>query len=1482
MRPVVRETVRWICRARRAAVALSAGLLVALVPAVAAAPAQALGTGSQIQVAGLTVDHEAGPLAVDDPAPMLAWQLGGSGRGILQSAYEVSVASSTQLLDADQPDLWDSGRVASDESTGIAYDGSALDHGERAWWKVRVWDQHGQVSGWSDPGWWEAGLGTDGWQGRWIGGPRRPSAITLADADWIWTTGSTNTNDLPAGSAYFRKTFMVPTDRAVTSARIVLTADDRFDLHVNGELVGSTPTGATWQAGQVFDVTGLVGAGANTLAIKATNTSVGYSGVVAKLLVEFADGDPTAIVTNSSWLTSLSGPEGWQDGGFDAATWTSAADFGAYSTIGPWSNGVKVPSGGFGFDGARWIWATGSESDQQGNKIPAGTAYFRKTFTVPTDRTLTSAKLVAAADDSFSLSVNGSVVGGTPRGAQWDAGQLYEVADRLTGGANTLAIEATNATVGYSGAILKLLLTFDSGEPITIVTDGSWLSSKTEADAWTSAGFDDSAWTAAADFGAYGIGPWNQRLVLPEDEPAPLLRTGFQARAGLERARLYVAGAGFQAAQLNGAPVSDHVMEPATSDYDKRILYVAYDVTDQIAQGDNALGLELGRGFYGLTTPNVWNLDTAPWHSDPKVLAQLELEYQDGSTQVVTTGPGWRTVAGPTRSDSVYAGETYDARLERPGWTTAGYDDSSWTAAPLVTAPRGALEPQTEQPVTVTGSVAAVAVTEPSPEVYLVDFGQTVSGWVELRGSGPAGRKVTLSYAQQLSADGQVNLEQGYVGGGRFQRDEYVFKGAGTERWQARFSQKSFRYVQVEGLDAPPPLDMLVAKEVRTSAEQTGDFSSSNETLNQIHAMVVRSLEHHMLGIPAVDAMYEKIGWTADGQLNTPGFASNFDAHNFLAKWLDDIADTQTADGGIGDIAPTGGWGRPSGAVEWSAAYPIVTWELYTRYGDRRVLQEQFDGIVRYLDHELGRRDGAGLAAPGRGDWLPPGSADEDKRLPATAYLYRVVTIGAQAAQVLGRTAEAARFTATAQDLKDRFNATFLDTSAGVYRTSSDNGYRQTSNALALEYGLVPDEYRDAVASSLAADVRNRDDHLDTGTLGTAVLLPALTHGGHQDEALAVSSQRTYPSWGFWLENGADTLWETWTVEDSRQGRPSGHDHYLFGGIEPWFFEQLAGIRSVEPGYRRIAVEPAISDQLTWVKGTVGTVRGPVSVDWKKDGAGSSGTLVVPGNATAELRVPVPEGYVLTEAGRPVGEIAGVAQTSPGVFAVGSGSYSFVVMREADLPGGGDPGGDPGAGGPGVPPVVRATVTAAAPAVRYYQRARISVSVTAPKVTPTGTVQVFERGVVVGRATLARGRATVTLAASLKKTLTMGKHTLQVVYVPARGSGVTAPGPVPVTVKVGKGLAKVKVVKTKKLRRGAHATVWVRVSPLGVYTPKKGKVTVKVGKALVGRARVKKTGSRWLAKVRTKVLRRTGKISIAVKGDRLANQKIVTRYKVRR
>ncbi|NYE18038.1 alpha-L-rhamnosidase [Microbacterium immunditiarum] len=967
-------------------------------------------------------------------------------------------------------------------------------------------------------------------------------------------------------------------------------------------------------------------------------------------------------------------PSAWSDAG-----WWERGLGDAWE--GAWIGGPQLPAETLTFAGARWIGAPGTVAGN--DSMPAGDQCIRKEFDVPADRELERARMLITVDERYALSLNGDPVGSTPEGGGWHIAQVLDLTDHIRAGKNALSILATNAKRSPAAAIGKLVLEFYDAEPIVVATDSTWVSAATAQAGWTGVEFDDSGWPAVADLGSYGIEPWGAGAALPESNaPAPLLRTAFEVGSDLVRGRLYVAAAGYQIGTINGKPVSGHVLEPATTDYDESVMYVPYDVTDLLDAGSNVLAFELGRGFFGLNTANVWNLHRASWHGEPSVRADLVLEYADGSRQKVLTGPDWRVSAGPTRTDSVYAGETYDARFAQQGWATRDFDDSHWALASVVDGPRGSLTPQLVQPIEVVESSPAVVVTESRPGEYIVDFGRTMSGWVEMSGSGDAGRTVRIEYGQQLRPDGTLDLEQGYVKGGRFQRDEYVFSGTQTERWQPRFSQKSFRYIQIGGLDAAPPLEMFVAKGVRTAAEQTGTFTSSNPLYGRIHDIVVRSLGHHMLGIPAVDPMYEKIGWTADGHLNTPGFALNFDSRNFLAKWLDDLEQSQHQDGSLQVIAPTGGWGD-SNAPDWTMAYPIVMWELWERFGDRAALSDHIEGVLRYLDSELAKLDQEGLASTVLGDWLPPGDtpASEDRRLPASAYVYRGLHIGIAAAHTLERTADEARLTEAAATLRHNFNSKFFDAEEQIYRTASDSGYRQTSNALSLAFGLVPEESRAAVAEALAANVRANDNHLDTGTLGTAVLLQVLMDTGHAAEAHAIAGQRTYPSWGYWIENGADTLWETWTLTHSGQGRPPGRDHYLFGSIDPWFYESLAGIKPLEPGYSHTLIAPAVSPLLPHVAATVHSVRGAISVDWSLDDAGSAGMVVVPGNATAELHLPVPDGFEVTENGQ--AQIDGVEQLKPGVYRLGSGSYDLAVRRIGGNPGDDERGTDPGTGQPG-------------------------------------------------------------------------------------------------------------------------------------------------------------------------------------------------------
>jgi alpha-L-rhamnosidase len=782
-----------------------------------------------------------------------------------------------------------------------------------------------------------------------------------------------------------------------------------------------------------------------------------------------------------------------------------------------------------------------------------------------------------------------------------------------------------------------------------------------------------SAWSSPEwwEMGLLSPADWVARWIgyPPQDEthgsPAPLLRHPFNVDKPVEQARLYVAGVGYYELELNGQRVGDHVLDPACTDYAKRVLYVTHDITPMLRPGNNALGAELGRGFFGLTTSTAWDWTKAPWHGAPRLLLQLEIAFVDGTRQVVATGPEWRSTDGPTRSDSIYAGETYDARAEPQGWSLPGFDDTAWHSATEMDAPTGRLTAQSLEPIKAFETVDTVRMTQPRAGVYVFDMGRTLGGWTNLRVAGTQGTRLTLKYSQQLKPDGTVDLDQGYVHGGRFQTDEYILRGAGEETWHPRFSHKSFRYVELTGMEPSPAPDMLRGQEVRSALPSAANFSCSSELYNQIHAMVRRSLGHHLLGIPAVDVMYEKIGWTADAQLNVPSMALNYDAQRFLSKWMDDIADSQTNQGNIPLIVPSSGWSYDAKGPEWKSAYPIVMWELYRRYGDRRVLDDHYDGVRRYVAWEMARLDASGLATTDLGDWLAPGGytqPPEDARLTATAYLYRDLRILASAAAAIGRTADISELDRHADELCRRFNTTFLDRARGLYRTGTDPGYRQCSNAIALAFELTPPEFRQRVATSLVADIHARGNHLNTGALGTAVLLPVLTEAGYADVAHAVASQQTFPSWGFWLANGADTLWETWELHQNGQGRPPSRDHYIFGSIDAWFYEQILGITPVTPGYATIGIKPDIDGPLEWAKGSIDTVRGRVGVEWKKRPGGEWDLAVdVPANTSADIHVPPTSGHTIRERGMAISKALGTNTLGSSVYRVGSGRYEFTT-----------------------------------------------------------------------------------------------------------------------------------------------------------------------------------------------------------------------------
>ncbi|MFI7066306.1 family 78 glycoside hydrolase catalytic domain [Kribbella sp. NPDC050124] len=695
---------------------------------------------------------------------------------------------------------------------------------------------------------------------------------------------------------------------------------------------------------------------------------------------------------------------------------------------------------------------------------------------------------------------------------------------------------------------------------------------------------------------------------------ANMLRKSFTADGTVTRARLYASGLGYADLRLNGRSVSDAVLDPGFTDYDHTVLYVIHDVTELVQSGDNVVGAELGRGFFGLTTPNAWRWHQTPWTVEPQLLARLVIEYDDGRSVEVVSDESWRVTGGPTVSDDLYTGETYDARRALPGWDTVSFDDSSWHAAVVVDAPKGKLVAQAHEPIRVIETVEPVDVTEVRPGVWIADFGRTTAGWTKLAVTAEAGTVITLTHGETV-ADGNVVAVNVHVESDRIQRDEYIAAGKGVEEWEPRFSYKGFRYVQIEGTSTRP--DVLM-REVHSDVRTVTRFTSAQSSYEQFDRAMRRTILNNLHGIPTDTPFMEKNGWTGDAQVGGPTMLASLDLARFFTKWLGDIRDSQAESGQLPVIVPSSGWGFTdlSPATEWPTVYPFLLRELYRTYGDERLLREHWDSLTRYLSWELDRVED-GLSVSVLGDWLPPGfgsgPAPEDRRLTGTAYLYRAIIAAAEIGDLIGKPHE---YRKAAVELKDGLNRAFLDREAAVYKSGEDPDYRQTSNAVPLAFGIVPEELAERVAANLAADVEARGFHLNTGCLGVGVLLPVLTAHGYADAATKVALQRSYPSWGYWFDLGADTMWEKWE-EDSRS-----RNHYFQGTVVQWVYENVAGLRNLDAGWERILVRPDARGQVDSAAIHTETIRGRVSVAWKQVSRVLSLDVQVPVGVTAEVHVP--------------------------------------------------------------------------------------------------------------------------------------------------------------------------------------------------------------------------------------------------------------------
>ena len=708
--------------------------------------------------------------------------------------------------------------------------------------------------------------------------------------------------------------------------------------------------------------------------------------------------------------------------------------------------------------------------------------------------------------------------------------------------------------------------------------------------------------------------------------PNPLLRKEFALDSEVESARLHISGLGYNESYLNGERISDEVLDPATTDYEETVLFSTYDVTDHLDQGDNAIGIALGRGRLGEPLVNTWYWHDTPYWSDPELLLQLNVTFADGSTTSIVSDESWSATDGPTRYDSLFDGEEYDARLEQPGWTTTSFDDSDWDAGVIVDPPSGDLEPQRTQPVRTHGTVSPVSRSNPEEGVYVFDLGVMIAGWTRITVDGPEGTEVTISMGEKLDDDGRV--VHGWFPGYNedIQDDVYILNGDGEETWESSFTYKGFRYIEIEGFPGTPEADNLEGVIAYTDLESgnDSDFSSSNDLLNQIHENTRRALLNNHHGVVQDTPVYEKNGWTGDAQATAATALFNFDMARFYQKWLRDMRDAQLESGEVPVIVPTSDWSyegsRGWGAVEgptpgWDASYFIMPWLMYQYNGDERILEKHYEPMQRYMDWFEGYFDGL-LPDMGLGDWVAPG--ENEVAITAPCWYHRELDLMAKTARVLGHDGEADTFDAKKQDVADAFHDEFYDPATQSYGTDDVDGYVQTSNVLPLAFGMVPDDRVDAVVESLVEDIQeNHDGHLFTGLWGTKHILRVLSDHGYHDVAYGIATKTTYPSWGHWIEAGFTALLENWAL-DSRS-----RDHHFLGTVDEWFYSHLAGIRRpTEPAFEHVEIAPMPVGDLDSAEARVDSVRGPVESSWELTDDGLALDVTIPWNSTATVRVP--------------------------------------------------------------------------------------------------------------------------------------------------------------------------------------------------------------------------------------------------------------------
>lgn len=779
---------------------------------------------------------------------------------------------------------------------------------------------------------------------------------------------------------------------------------------------------------------------------------------------------------------------------------------------------------------------------------------------------------------------------------------------------------------------------------------------------------------------------------------SPLLRNVFTVEKEIETATAFVTGVGYYEFYLNGQKVGDHVLDPGMTDFRDRILYETYDVTDHLNTGENAAGFWLGNGAFRLKAEEGrWT-----WYGmnnqfgTPFGIMQLHLQYEDGSEEIISSDGTWKSSSSPIIYNNVYGGEDYDARLEQDEWNTVGFDDASWQPVEIVEDPDVIMDSQVMPPIRVVETMKPVTQTNPEPGTILYDLEQNIPGWWRLQVEGEAGTEIKIRGAETLNNElFPKPLQEGDSLSTKHQYHgnvwtTYILKGDGSETYEPRFFYTGFRYIEVQ-VDDPDAIKSLEidGRVVHSALQRTSSFNSSDTLLNQICDAAVWSQRGNLHGYPEDCPHREKGGYNGDGQVIAETSMHDFDMHALYAKWLNDMKDSQYDNGRIPNTSPLmlGGVG---GGIAWGSAYILLPWWMYQYYEDTRLLEEHYPDMKEYMtylenlasendenpDEEYIINEFGGYW-DSLGEWEAPvrDRTGPINPLTNTYYWYLDTLTFADIAGVLGNEEDRQYYLALADSIKQAFNEKFFLPGENLYGTEEPyQGYL----LFALSGNLVPEENRQAVLDNLIHDIEvTSDGHLGTGILGTKHLINLLAEEGREDVLHEVVTKTTFPSWGYWIENGATTLWESWNAESS-------HNHQMFGTVNEYLYKYLAGIQAptnegTAVGYKEIHIKPYIPDQMNWAEASIETVRGTVSSRWEKTDDGLTLNITIPANTTGKISIPkldwsdvqISEGAeIVWKDGEIINNNAEISSGREGVGNVvldlKSGTYRFTVTESVD------------------------------------------------------------------------------------------------------------------------------------------------------------------------------------------------------------------------